>query len=140
MAANQRLQHHAARQPGSRNVGKWVLGTLTTLAFAGCANGPALKTDVSASAIRAAEEVGANQVPQASLHLQLAKEELDRANKLAGAGEKEQAASFLMRAEADAELAVVLARADTEKRDANDAMNRVHKLQQGDQSPAPANQ
>lgn len=48
----------------------------------GCASAP-LKTDASTSGIRAAEEVGAADVPKASLHLQLAKEELNRAKELA---------------------------------------------------------
>jgi len=62
----------------------------------------------STSGIRAAEEAGAAKVPQASLHLQLAKEELELANGLAEKGKKEEASSMLLRAEADAELAVVL--------------------------------
>ncbi len=55
---------------------------------AGCTSAP-LRTESTASAIRAAEEAGAGTVPQASLHLQLAKEELDRAKGLAAKGDKE---------------------------------------------------
>jgi multidrug resistance efflux pump len=95
-----------------------------------CGGTQVLKTDASASAIRAAEESGAAKVPRASLHLQLAKEEMDRSQKLAKAGEKEQATSYLARAEVDAELAVVLAHEDTEKSAAAQAVERVRKLQQ----------
>ena len=89
----------------------------------------ALKTDDSASAIRAAEESGAAKVPRASLHLQLAKEEMDQAQKLAKAGEKDKATSDLTRAEADAELAVVLSHEQSEKNEAAQAVERVRVLQ-----------
>lgn len=100
---------------------------LTTL---GCASGPPLKTEPSTSGIRAAEEVGAAEVPKAALHLQLAKEELARAEKLAAEGDKEEGASMLLRAEADAELAVALSREEAERAEANAAILRVSKLRQ----------
>jgi lipopolysaccharide biosynthesis regulator YciM len=100
-----------------------------TAIVAGCANSP-LRTEASTSGIRAAEEVGAANIPQASLHLQLAKEELELAQGLAAKGEKDKAASMLMRAEADAELSVVLARGDAEKAEAQSAVERVRKLRQ----------
>jgi len=95
--------------------------------IAGCANAP-LRTEASTSGIRAAEEAGAAKVPQASLHLQMAREELAQARELSAKGEKEQAASMLLRAEADAELAVVLSREDAEKTEANAAVERVREL------------
>ena len=59
-----------------------LFGSLLLVAAAlGCASAP-LKTEASTSGIRAAEEVGAKDVPQAKLHLELAKESLDRATKL----------------------------------------------------------
>jgi hypothetical protein len=85
------------------------------------------------SGIRAAEEAGAAKVPQASLHLQLAKEELELAKGLAVKGEKEEAASMLSRAEADAELAVVLSHEDAEKSKAMEAVERVRQFQQENQ-------
>jgi hypothetical protein len=87
-----------------------------------------LRTEASTSGIRAAEEVGAAGVPQASLHLQMAKESLAKAQKLAKNGEKAQADSLLMRAEADAELAVALSREDAEKSEASAAVQRVRDL------------
>lgn len=62
------------------------------------------------SAIRAAEEVGADRVPQAQLHAQLAKEQLTRANKLIENGDNTEAERVLQRAKADAELAIALSR------------------------------
>ena len=95
----------------------------------GCTSAP-LRTESSTSGIRAAEEAGAGKVPQASLHLQLAKEELDRAKELASIGQKEKAQYMLFRAEADAELAVALSRGDAEKAEAQAAVARVRQLRQ----------
>ena len=97
------------------------------LAGVGCTATP-LRTEASTSGIRAAEEVGAAGVPQASLHLQMAKESLAKAEKLAKNGEKAEADSMLMRAEADAELAVALSREDAEKTEASAAVQRVRDL------------
>lgn len=97
---------------------------------AGCASDPPLRTEASTSGIRAAEEVGASRVPRAALHLQLAKEELERARTLAAAGEQEQATSMLSRAEADAQLAVALSRENAEKSEATAAVERVRELRQ----------
>jgi len=108
----------------------FLVGGLFLVAFtAGCTSSPSLRTDSSTSAIRAAEEVGASEVPRAALHLQLAREELDRARSLSEKGKKEEAASQLLRAEADAELAVVLSQEQDEKAEAEKAMERVRQLQ-----------
>lgn len=96
---------------------------------AGCAAKQPLHTESSTAAIRSAEELGAPNVPQASLHLQYAKEALEEANILNADGKDEEAKSLLLRAEADAELAVALSRAEAEKSEAQAAMDRVHKLQ-----------
>ena len=105
----------------------FAVAVVATAIVAGCANAP-LRTEASTSGIRAAEEAGAAKVPQASLHLQLAKEELELARGLAAKGEKDEAASMLLRAEADAELAVTLSRGDAEKSEAQAAVERVRQL------------
>jgi hypothetical protein len=102
---------------------------LFVVAMVGCASRPGLRTETSTSAIRAAEEVGANDVPRASFHLQAAKDELAGARDLSAKGEKDKAASLLLRAEADAELAILLSREQTEKTEAAEAMGRVRQLQ-----------
>jgi hypothetical protein len=107
----------------------FAVAVVATVVAIGCASAP-LKTEASTSGIRAAEEVGAADVPQASLHLQLAKEELARAKSLAANDQAEKADSMLMRAEADAELAVALSREDVEKTEAKAAVERVRKLRQ----------
>jgi regulator of protease activity HflC (stomatin/prohibitin superfamily) len=98
--------------------------------FLGCASAPPLRTEASASGISAAEEAGAAKVPQASLHLQMAKEELELAKKLSAKHEKKEAASMLLRAEADAELAIALSHGDAEKSESQAAMERVRQLRQ----------
>jgi len=112
-------------------IGIMMLATTVAVAaiIAGCSTAP-LRTEASTSGIRAAEEVGAAEIPQASLHLQLAKEELELAKGLAAKGEKKKAASMLLRAEADAELAVALSRGDAEKSEAQSAVERVRQLRQ----------
>jgi len=106
---------------------QFVVAVAATGIVAGCANVP-LRTEGSTSGIRAAEEAGAAKVPQAALHLQLAKEELESAKQLAVKGEKEQADSMLTRAEADAELAIALSHKDAEKAEALAAVERVRQL------------
>jgi hypothetical protein len=100
---------------------------------AGCASSPPLRTDASNSGIRAAEEVGAASVPRAALHLQMAKEELQRAKGLALKGDKEEADSMLLRAESDAELAVALSRVDSERSEALAERDRVRELRRDNQ-------
>lgn len=108
----------------------FTVAFVATAIVAGCANAPPLRTEASTSGIRAAEEAGAAKVPQASLHLQLAKEELELAKVLVAKGEKKEAASMLLRAEADAELAVALSRGDAQKAEAMAAIERVRQLRQ----------
>jgi Domain of unknown function (DUF4398) len=103
------------------------VAVVATAIAAGCASVP-LRTESSTSGIRAAEEVGARKVPQAALHLQLAKEELQKAKNLAADGKEEMANSMLQRAEADAELAVMLSREHAEQAEARAAMKRVREL------------
>lgn len=105
---------------------------IAVAATTGCASAP-LKTEASTSGIRAAEEVGASKVPRAALHLQLAKEELANAEKLAKQGDRPQAASLLLRAEADAEIAVALSREDSGKKEGQAAIDRVRQLRKDNQ-------
>ena len=110
----------------------FAMAVAATAIVAGCANAP-LHTEASTSGIRGAEEAGAAKVPQASFHLQLAREELEHARELAAKGKKEEAQSMLLRAEADAELAVALSHEDAEKSEAMAAVARVRQLRQDNQ-------
>jgi len=95
-----------------------------------CASIPAPQDRLiaSQSAIRAAEEVGANTVPAAALHLQLAREQTEQAEKLMHKGENRRAEFSLLRAESDAELALALAKEAPARAHAQDAIDRVQTL------------
>jgi hypothetical protein len=127
------MRQNGKKENSMRHVFKTEILVMVIIAVtAGCASAP-LKTDASTSGIRAAEEVGAADVPKASLHLQLAREELERAKELAAKDEKAMADSMLLRAEADAELAVLLSREDAERTEAEAAVERVNKFKQNNQ-------
>jgi hypothetical protein len=81
----------------------------------GCASAslPAERLSSTEASVRAAQEVGAQHVPRAQLHLRLATEELAAARKFAENGDDDLGTQQLDRAKADAELAVALAREAT---------------------------
>jgi hypothetical protein len=117
-------------------VGSFLFGLL----IVGCGSGPAvIDEESSTSSIRAAEEVGASDISSASLYLQLAKEELVKAQTFAENGDKEKAESMLLRASVDGELAIALSRSDTDKKEAMDAIDRVKKLRQDNNLPKERN-
>jgi hypothetical protein len=116
--------------------GSFIFGLL----FTGCGSSPAVIDEESTtSSIRAAEEVGASDISSASLYLQLAKEELEKAQEFAKNGDKERADSMLLRASVDGELAVALSRSDADKKEAMDAIDRVKKLRQDNNLPEERN-
>ena len=89
-----------------------VLSVMMSAALFGCASHPP-PTDNLASAIaavRGAQEAGADQVPQASLQLKLAEEQVAQARAMMKDGENERADYMTLRAFNDAELALALAR------------------------------
>ncbi len=104
---------------------------LASLFVAGCATAvPPEKISAADASIRAAEELGAPKVPQAALHLQLAKEETGHAQKLIQDGDPTRAAGILSRAQADAELAVAEAREAPMKEEAQHEIDKARALQQ----------
>ena len=78
--------------------------------------------------VKGAEVGGAADNPQAALHLQKAKEQIETAQAQIKNGDNEQAARTLDRAQADAELALALAKEAKAQGDASDASEQVHKL------------
>jgi len=110
-----------------------AVAVVATAFVSGCATNVPFRTEATTSGISAAEEAGAAKVPQASLHLQLAKEELELARGLAAKGKKEDAASMLLRAEADGELALALSHEDAQKTEAKAALERVRQLRKDNQ-------
>jgi len=102
---------------------------LLVILVCGCSGAEVLQTTTSAAAIRSAEEVGAAQVPRAALHVQMAKEATIKAQRLAKSGRNKEARSLLLRAEADAELALLLAREQAEIDQTAAANEKVRQLQ-----------
>ncbi len=102
------------------------------LAFgAGCGASyppPTARMADSESAVRAAQEVGGQNEPQAALHLKLAQEQIDQAKQLVADGDNQRADFVLMRADADAELAVSLAREATARAAAKQAQDQLAQL------------
>jgi hypothetical protein len=85
---------------------------VAALAVAACASHPAPVDQMASAegAARAAQEVGADTNPTAQLHLRLAREEIARAHTFMDQGDNERADFTLLRARADADLALELAR------------------------------
>ncbi|WP_437596192.1 DUF4398 domain-containing protein [Sorangium sp. So ce590] len=110
-----------------------VLAALLGLALVGCGGSVPPPNDqlaASQAAIRAADEVGAETDPQATLHLKLAREQLDKARQQMAAEDNESALRLLERAEADAELALAIAKARSTQAQAQEALKQVEKLKQ----------
>ena len=88
-----------------------IMALLLALA-AGCGSypPPTERLTTAEAAIRGAEEVGAARVPRAQLHLQLASEQTEKAKRLMQDGYNERADLTLKRSQADAELAIAIAK------------------------------
>jgi hypothetical protein len=114
---------------------KAIVGAGLLLGLAGCAAGPQVvvppeqlvKSEVT---IRQAEEAGAKQVPSAAQHLQWAHEQTTEARRLLEKNQRDQAALYLQRAEADAQLALALAREAPARAEADRVLQQVQQLQQ----------
>ena len=112
------------------NVYKWWIPLC--LAAAGCGGAQLNQnkaTNVQA-AVMAAEQVGAKDQPKASLHLQLAREQVDEARKRAADGDESSANLLLDRAQVDAELALQLARTEHEQQNAQKAWEKIREIKQ----------
>ena len=112
----------------------FVIFVMTGLMAFGCGGSAVtVNNEAPTAAIRAAEEVGAANVPEATLYLQLAKEGLQQGMAFAASGNKEEAESKLNRAQADAELAIALSHKASDKKDAEEALEKVKKLRSENQ-------
>lgn len=100
-------------------------------ALAGCATTtpvPADKLARTQAAINSAEQMGPSADPRALMHLELAKHQVAQAKGLMKNGDNRSAGLVLLRAEADAEAALNLARAWWAESDANRTMEEVRHL------------
>ena len=114
-----------------------ALAIVGVVGLSGCTSSPVPHAKVASSeaAIRAAQETGSRDVPQAALHLKLAEEQLEQAKKLIRNDETERAWYVLSRAEADAELAIVLSRVERSKAKAGTALDNVRAVRSGAPMP-----
>lgn len=104
---------------------------LGMLVLSACASfpPPTESMQTAISAVRGAEEVGAADVPRAALMLQLAREEVAKAQKLLAAGENEAAHFQALRASNDADLAISFVREDEARATAKQAEHRVEQAE-----------
>jgi len=86
-----------------------ILFTTCVVACGGSSLPPA-KVAETQSSISAAAAVGADQNPQAALHLKMARDQLSEAQVLIDSGKNDEARLVLERANADAEVALMITR------------------------------
>ena len=123
-----------------RSIRGWTVvaaSCATTMGIAGCASTPPPNAKVASSegAVRAAQETGSRNVPQAALHLKLAEEQLESAKLLIRDSDNRRAEYVLMRAQADAELAIALSRAATSTAKAGAATDAARAVRTGTTTP-----
>ena len=106
------------------------------LAACGGAAVPNQKLTNAKASIRGAEEVGAEQNPQAALHLKMARDQVAKAERLIADEDNESAALTLNQAQADADLALAKAREAKERQLAEQAKMRIEELRVQTQTPA----
>ena len=113
---------------------KAIVGTGLLLGLAGCVGipvrEPALPVVEPEVAIRQAEAAGAPGVPDAAQHLEWAREQTEGAHRLLEQNRREDAALFLLRAEADARLALALAHEAPVRAEADLVLQQVRQLQE----------
>ena len=107
-----------------------LMSALAAMLCIACATVPPPTGHVSdaEAAIRGAMEVDANSVPRAALHLRLAQEQVDKAKRYMQDELNDRAELALQRAEADAELAIALAREHEMTTKAKAARAKVEQL------------
>lgn len=111
---------------------RMLIVTTPLLLLLGCAGTlPPTQQMVDAQAAsRSALELGAQRNPQAQLHYKLAEEQIAEAREAMADDENERATSLLIRAKADAELAMALSREAAAKQQVQQAREQA-KLEHG---------
>lgn len=110
----------------------WMAAGLVALGglAVGCGSAPPPSRMGATSAIRGAHEVGAEGQPQAALHLQLARDQVALAERMTANGDTVEAKRMLMRAQADAELAIALAAVGNDRADAEQLSQHITDMRQ----------
>jgi hypothetical protein len=104
------------------------LAAMTATACGGSYPEPKDAFSQSEAAIRSASEMGAERVPSASLHLKFARDQVAEAKKKTDDGDNRRAEFVLLRARADAELALLLAKTAKSQQDAKAAEEHVAEI------------
>ena len=105
------------------------LGIVLTAAGCGGSDMPSKQLADSQAAVRAASEVGADQNPQAALHMKMARDQIAKAQALSKEGEQDAAKQLLSQAEVDAELALTLTREQQARTDEEQAEKQLESMQ-----------
>lgn len=111
-----------------------TIGTVTLLLLVSIAVGcggaaPPMEAQMEAVAsVRAAREVGAAEQPRAAYHLELAEAQVARADALVDAGRMDDAERMLLRAQADADLAIALTREAAVVAEAEEVRSRIREM------------
>ena len=115
-----------------RSVVHVASGAVLTVLVSACGGAavPRNATVPAQASIAAADAVGADRYPRARLHLKLARDQIQTAERLLQDEDVEEALLVLERASADAELAESLAREEQVKVDAQSAEQKVEALRQ----------
>jgi hypothetical protein len=102
------------------------------VAVAGCARVqiPAEQFDAPESIMQSARAAGADAVPEARMHLDLAREQTEVARELADRGDP-RARLVLARAQVDAEMALALARESKATGEAREAAHELKNISRG---------
>ena len=110
---------------------RWAsFSVLAIAAQAACggATVPAAHVTSAQNTIAAADGAGASRIPQGQLHLQLARREYSTARSLMNQGDAAQADASLLRAQADAKLALSLAQEATAQAEAQQMLDRIRAI------------
>jgi hypothetical protein len=107
----------------------WVYWCISVTMLA-CGGAPVPHDALSAAQadVKGAEVGGATENPKAALHVKLAKDQIELAQKQISDGDNEEALRTLNRAQADAELALALAKEAKAQGEAAEASEQVGKL------------
>src|SRR4051794_2140007 len=122
-----------------KSIWGWAALGASAVAIVGCAGTQAPNARVASSeaAIRAAQETGSRNVPQAALHLKLAEEQLQSAKGLIRDNDNKRAEYVLMRSQADAELAIALSHVAVSNSQAGTPLDEARAAQSRAPPPGP---
>lgn len=115
-----------------------AIGLVLLALMVGCATAqlPISYVVDAQAAISAAESVGAEKIPKAQLHLKMARDQVKKADLYIKEKEPEKARFMLMRAQADAEVALALTREAQDRARLEEANKRVDELIEAEEDRA----